>query len=186
MKHLLATVFLALLATTANAALITYDVNRTIGVGGGTVTGWIEIEIDFASGLEQTLVNDDFKRWSLAITAENLNLGSTTEINAGVVTDTFYFESNTDNTGGLVLNGDAVTATASGLFYNFEIDGQLELGLNILENLLNQTRNYLLSCLKSILVVFIWIPIQPMRKKLSRAINITQIRKGFLLSPKRY
>ena len=100
MKCFLATVLLTLCAATANAAIIHYDVNRTIG--DGTVTGFIE-----TYGKLGVLSKDDIHDWSLTLTAPNINLGSPDTITNG---DTF-------------LRGTAVSATSTQLLYNFDITG---------------------------------------------------------------
>jgi len=108
MKCLLATVFLTLCAGTANAAII-YDVNRTIAEG--TVTGFIETD-----GTEGILDTDNITRWSLTLTALNLNGGSPYLIEGSI---------SGSGSGVRVLNGTAVSATSTQLRYDFNKPGSL-------------------------------------------------------------
>ena len=107
MKHLLATLILALAATGANASII-YDVDRTFyddtGMVTGTVTGFIT-----TNGTIGTLVVGDIEDWSLTLSADNINGGiPDTIVMAGGVTS---------------LAGTAVEATIDGqLTFDFGAD----------------------------------------------------------------
>jgi len=99
MKCFLATVFLTLCASTANAAFIVYDVNRTIGAG--TVTGSITTD-----GTIGVLSKTNIKDWSLTLTAPNLNEGAP---------HTFK--------GKTLIGGTAASATSTELLYDLSIEG---------------------------------------------------------------
>ena len=106
MKCFLAAVFLTLCAATANAALITYDVNRTIG--DGTVTGFIETD-----GTLGDLFAGNINDWSLTLTAPDPN-------NTGGVISGTISKSNGDSVSIIgPFNTTAVSATTTQLLYDF-------------------------------------------------------------------
>lgn len=109
MKHLQATVFLALSMATANAAAITYHVDRIIDAG--TVTGTIT-----TNGALGTLSAGDIEDWTLTLTAPNLVLipGETSS------TISRFGPDGTTFTGNTFLVGDAVSATHTELSFNFD------------------------------------------------------------------
>lgn len=101
MKSFLATLLLSLVTATANAALITYDVNRTIGEG--TVTGTITTDGTMGVLSELNIVD-----WTLTLSAPNLNNG---------VPDTI-----TMTAGDTILRGSSVTAQGLNLWYDFSLN----------------------------------------------------------------
>jgi len=106
MRCFLAAILLTLSAATANAASITYDVNRTIG--DGTVTGFIETD-----GTLGDLFATNISDWSLTLTAPDPNN------TGGVISDTIS-KSNSDSVFIVgPLNTTAVTATSTQLLYDF-------------------------------------------------------------------
>jgi hypothetical protein len=102
MKCFLAAVFLALCSVTANAAFITYDVNRTIGAG--TVNGFIKTD-----GTMGPLTKGNIVDWSITLFAPNLNEGQP-----------YTFDITSGNT---LIGGTATSATSAGLEYDFSIGG---------------------------------------------------------------
>ncbi len=110
MKHFLATVGLVLATTALNAAVITYDVNRTIGAG--TVTGFIQT--DGTLGL-LTDASTQILDWSFTLTAPGMNDDNPVVINL------FADDPAQTPTGTTILNGLAVTATATELLYDFDL-----------------------------------------------------------------
>jgi hypothetical protein len=98
MKCYLAAVFLTLCTATANAALITYDVDRTIG--DGSVTGYITTNGD----TEGFLTQDEIVDWSLTLTPDvgGISTGTINPSNSNVF-----------------IYGSAITATATELSYDF-------------------------------------------------------------------
>ena len=109
MKHVLATVVLVLSAATVNAAVITYDVNRTIA--DGTVTGFIQTDGTLGLLTEAAQILD----WSFTLTAPNLNDGNP------VVIELLADDPTQTPTGTTILNGLAVTATETQLLYDFDL-----------------------------------------------------------------
>jgi hypothetical protein len=106
MRCFLVTVFLTLCAGTANAAPITYDVDRTIG--DGSVTGFIETD-----GTIGDLFADNISNWSLTLTAPDPNN------TGGVISDTISKSNNDSVFIAGPLNTTAVTATSTQLLYDF-------------------------------------------------------------------
>ena len=107
MKHLQATFFLALSMATANAAAITYHVDRIIQ--SSTITGVIETNGDTGSDFDIAV---DILSWSLALTVNDATTGDL------VFTDTI------DSTSGgtMLVGGNAVSADATRLMYDFTIE----------------------------------------------------------------
>ena len=103
MKRFLATVFLAMIAATANGAII-YNVDRVIG--DGTVTGTITTD-----GTMGVLGAGNILDWSITLTAPNINSG---------VPDTI-----TSAFGDTFLRGSPVTAEGLHLWYDFGVDSGL-------------------------------------------------------------
>lgn len=109
MKSFLATLFLSLASATANAATITYFVDRVIG--DGTVTGTITTD-----GTLGTLQAGNIDSWSLTLTAQNLSGGlpdTTTDVISSA--DPSSRTVIRPNTG-----GTAVSATATQLLFDFD------------------------------------------------------------------
>ena len=106
MRCFLITVFLTLCAATANAATITYDVDRTIG--DGSVTGFIETD-----GTLGDLFAANISDWSLTLTAPDpSNPGS-------VISDTISKSGNDSVFIAGSLNTTPVSATPTQLLYDF-------------------------------------------------------------------
>ena len=106
MKCFLAAVFLTLCAATANAALITYDVDRTIG--DGTVEGTITTDGTLGNGLSVDIMKD----WSLTLTVPDLadpNVIFTATIDPG--------NSN------LIFGSSVINATETELSFDFDLAG---------------------------------------------------------------
>jgi hypothetical protein len=109
MKSFLATLFLSLASATANAATITYFVDRVIG--DGTVTGTITTD-----GTLGTLHAGNIDSWTLTLTAQNLSGGlpdTTTDVISSA--DTSSRTVIRPNTG-----GTAVSATPTQLLFDFD------------------------------------------------------------------
>lgn len=115
MNQILASVFLVLSATSLHAAVITYDVRRTIGddtgTGFGTVTGFIKTDGTLGPLTDASKIVD----WSFTLTAPNLN------DNNPVFIELFAGDEMLTPTGTTILNGAAVTATATHLLYDFDL-----------------------------------------------------------------
>lgn len=110
MKHLLATVILALIASGANA--ITYHVDRALvdELGQiGTVKGFIE-----TNGALGVLSETDILNWSLTLQADNINGGNEDTIS--------LFDDQGGIAGDTILRGNAVIAEGSHLWYDFSVD----------------------------------------------------------------
>ena len=102
MKCFLAAVLLTLCAATANAALITYDVDRTIG--DGTVEGTITTDGTLGNGLSVDIMKD----WSLTLTVPDLADPNVT-IDPG--------NSN------LIFGSSVINATETELSFDFDLAG---------------------------------------------------------------
>ena len=124
MKILLTTLCLTLWAATANAAFI-YHIDRSIGEGtdlAGTVTGFIETD-----GTIGTLSKGNILGWSITLASSNL-VG---------LSETFKSE---DDSGNLFLQGDAVSADSTALWYDFDLEPSLSNYLLIQSN--SGTQNF--------------------------------------------
>ena len=106
MRCFLAATILTLSAATANAAAITYDVNRAIGAG--SVTGFITTD-----GTLGDLFAGNISDWSLTLTAPDPN-------NAGSVISDTISKSGSDSIFIVApLGNTPVTATTTQLLYDF-------------------------------------------------------------------
>ena len=106
MKCFLAAVFLTLCAATANAALITYDVDRTIG--DGTVEGTITTDGTLGNGLSVDIMKD----WSLTLTVPDL-------ANPNVIFTATIDPGNSN----LIFGGSVINATETELSFDFNLAG---------------------------------------------------------------
>jgi hypothetical protein len=106
MRCFLATVYLTLCAATANAALITYDVDRTIG--DGSVTGFIETDGTLGNGLSPNIMKD----WSLTLIVPDL-------VDPGVEFTATIDPGNSN----LIFGSSVINATETELSFDFGLAG---------------------------------------------------------------
>lgn len=106
MKCFLAAVFLTLCAASANAAFITYDVDRTIG--NGTVEGSITTDGTLGNGLSPGIMNG----WSLTLTVPD----------PGDPNTIFTATIDPDNSN-LIFGNTVINATETELSFDFDLAG---------------------------------------------------------------